>query len=97
MSPSRTPNTSGTRGSNIPQIGFCEEKNRLLGEFVKAIREISELQNQQMQAVIDTAIDGDGDFTRFDVLLHVAQEKKEQAKYAWIEHVEKHGCHEGSI
>jgi hypothetical protein len=28
------------------------------------------------------------------MLLHLAQEKKDNAKYAWIEHVESHHCAE---
>lgn len=74
--------------THIPEIGFCEARNRLLEEFLEAIRELTYLQNQQTQAVIE----GDLDFTRFDVLLHLAQEKKETAKYAWIAHVEYHHC-----
>ena len=97
LSSSVIPYQPGSQGRHIPRIGFCEEKNRLLGEFLKAIRQVTRLQNQQMQAVIDAATDADSDFMRFDVLLHVAQEQKEQAKYAWIAHVEEHGCHEGSI
>jgi hypothetical protein len=92
-----SPNEESTREARIPKIGFCREKHRLLGEFLKTIREFTELQSQQTQAVIDAVADGDSDFTRFDVLLHLAQEKKEQAKYAWIAHVEEHGCQEGSI
>lgn len=75
----------------IPKVAFCDEKNRLLHEFLEAIHEITSLQSQQTQAVID----GDPDFARFDVLLHFAQERKEQAKYAWIAHVESHHCQEG--
>ena len=77
--------------TRLPQIGFCEEKNRLLDQFLQASREIMALQNDQTQAVIQ----GDSDFPRFDVLLHLAQERKEIAKYAWIAHVESHGCGEG--
>ena len=72
----------------IPGVGFCEEKSRLLDQFVTAIRELNALLNDQTKAVID----GDPDFSRFDVLLHFAQEKKEKAKYAWIAHVESHRC-----
>ena len=97
MTSSLIPIRTGTRGTHIPRIGFCEEKNRLLGEFLKAIREFTELQSQQTQAVIDAAANGDADFMRFDILLHMAQERKEWAKYAWIAHVEEHGCQEGSI
>jgi hypothetical protein len=74
--------------ARYPEIGFCEEKNRLLNEFLTAIRELTDIQNQQTQAVID----GDPDFARFDVLLHMAHERKAQAKYAWIAHVESHHC-----
>jgi hypothetical protein len=77
--------------TRLPQIGFCVEKNRLLDQFLQASHEIMALQNDQTQAVIQ----GDADFPRFDVLLHLAQERKEIAKYAWIAHVETHGCGEG--
>jgi hypothetical protein len=76
--------------AQLPEVGFCEEKNRLVREFSAAIHELIEIQNQQTQAVID----GDPDFARFDVLLHMALERKEQAKYAWIAHVESHHCEE---
>jgi hypothetical protein len=68
----------------------CEEKERLRNEFLSAIHELVEIQKQQTQAVID----GDQDFTRFDVLLHMAQERKEHAKYAWLTHVQSHHCGE---
>jgi hypothetical protein len=81
----------GKRDSLIPDVAFCEEKNRLLDEFLEAIHELTTIQSQQSQAVIE----GDPDFTRFDLLLHVAQEKKDKAKYLWIAHVESHHCEEG--
>ena len=46
---------------------------------------------EQTQAIIDA----DQDFARFDVLLYLAQERKEQAKCAWIAHVESHHCEGG--
>ena len=86
---------AGEKGSmiagRIPKIGFCKEKNRLRGDFLRAIHEVNALQSQQTQAVIL----GDPDFSRFDLLIHMAQEKKERAKYAWIAHVEVHHCEEG--
>jgi hypothetical protein len=75
----------------LPEVGFCGEKNRLRGDFLISIRELNALLSQQTRAVIE----GDPDFSRFDVLLHVAHEKKELAKYAWIAHVETHHCEEG--
>ena len=77
--------------SYLPRIAFCEEKSRLLNDFLDTVHELNALQNQQTQAVIA----GDPDFTRFDVLLHIAQEKKEMAKYAWMGHIEAHQCGEG--
>jgi hypothetical protein len=67
------------------------EKHRLLSEFVAAIRELNTLLREQTQAVIN----GDPDFSRLDLPLHLAQEKKEQSKYRWIAHVEAHHCEEG--
>lgn len=77
-----------TEPGRFPEIGFCEEKQRLVFDFLDAVHGINALQKQQTQA----AIEDDQDFSRFDVLLHVAQEKKDTAKYAWIAHVESHGC-----
>lgn len=76
--------------AQIRKVGLCEEKNRLRGEFLTAIRELNALLSQQTRAVIE----GDPDFSRFDVLLHVAHEKKDLAKYAWIAHIESHHCEE---
>ena len=74
--------------AEVPEIGFCEEKNRLQNDFLQTIREFNLLLEQQTHAVIV----GDEDFSRFDYLLHLAQEEKERAKYLWIMHVDSHGC-----
>ena len=73
------------------EIGFCAQKHQLQDEFLKALQRMVALQDQQMHALID----GDSDFSRFDILLHHAQDEKEAAKYAWIAHVEAHGCERG--
>jgi hypothetical protein len=72
----------------IPEVAFCEEKHRLTENFVAASRELLNLQSQQSQAVID----GDPDFARFDLLLHMAGERKDLAKYALLFHMESHHC-----
>ena len=82
--------TEGSPNRSAPSSCFCEERYRLLGEFLRAVRELNHLHTQQTQA----AIDGDGDFTRFDLLIYMAQERKDAAKYAWIAHVETHRCEE---
>lgn len=74
----------------VSKVQVCRMKNHLRNELLQAIQEINALQSEQTQAVID----GDPDFSRFDLLLHEAREKKEAAKYAWLTHVESHGCEE---
>jgi hypothetical protein len=57
-------------------------------ELLQAIRELNALQEEQTKALIT----GDPDFTRFDLLIHAARQKKENSKYAWMTHVEAHRC-----
>ena len=56
--------------------------------FIEAVHQMTSIENQQVEAVIE----GDPDFSRFDLLLHFALEKKDTAKYALISHAESHGC-----
>jgi hypothetical protein len=77
---------------HIQVVGFCAEKMRLQAAFLRAIHEINRIQGEQARAVIED----DADFSRFDASIHAAQEQKELAKYAWIAHVETHGCHDGA-
>jgi hypothetical protein len=66
----------------------CEEHDRFLGEFGAAVRDILDLHEQQFQAIVQ----GDAESSRFDVLIHMANEKKQLAKYAYLRHVDTHGC-----
>ena len=72
----------------IHMVDFCREKVRLGDEFLQAIHYLGVLQSQQEQAVIE----GDPDFARFDLLIHMANERKDQVKYALLIHVENHHC-----
>lgn len=72
-------------GLSLAETYFSQERHRLAEEFLEAVHELNTIQSQQVRAVIE----GDPDFSRFDILLHFAQQKKENAKYAWIGHVEK--------
>jgi hypothetical protein len=74
----------------VPEIAFCEEKASLVEKFLVAVHELTGLQSEQTQAVID----GDVDFGRFDLLIHMAVERKEEAKYALMHHIEVHRCTE---
>jgi hypothetical protein len=71
-----------------PVLAGCKEHARCLETFGAAVRELLELHEQQWLAIID----GDHDSCRFDVLIHMANEKKQAAKYAYLRHVEAHGC-----
>ena len=66
----------------------CEDHNLLLSEFGAAVRELLALHEQQFQAIIE----GDCDSSRFDLLIHMANENKQRAKYAYLRHLESHGC-----
>jgi len=80
--------SSGTK-SQLSKAG-CDDHNRLLETFGAAVREVLDLHEQQWLAIVD----GDEDSYRFDVLIHMANEKKQQAKYAYLRHAETHGCSE---
>jgi hypothetical protein len=66
----------------------CEEHNRLLDEFGVAVRELLSLHEQQFLAIVE----GDAECSRFDLLIHMANEQKQLTKYAYLRHVEAHGC-----
>jgi hypothetical protein len=46
------------------------------------------LHEDQFRAVLA----GDEDSGRFDDLIHMANERKREAKYAYLHHLEIHGC-----
>jgi hypothetical protein len=56
--------------------------------FGEAVQELLLLHEQQFLAIVA----GDLESNRFDLLIHMANEKKQQAKYAYLQHVETHGC-----
>ena len=66
----------------------CEEHDALLDAFGLAVQEVLRLHEQLFLAIIE----GDNECNRFDLLIHMANEKKHAAKYAYIRHVESHGC-----
>lgn len=72
----------------VPKGADCVENRTLLDEFGAAVHDLLKLHEDQFQAIIQ----GDSDSNRFDLLIHMANEKKQLAKYAYIRHVESHGC-----
>lgn len=70
------------------RAAVCKEQRRLLDDFGEAVQALLLLHEQQFLAIVA----GDLESNRFDLLIHMAIEKKQQAKYAYLEHVEMHGC-----
>jgi hypothetical protein len=70
------------------QKGVCSERVHYMEDFLQAIRELGTLQSEQAKAVIES----DPEFSRFDLLIHMANERKDRAKYALLLHVQEHGC-----
>lgn len=67
---------------------FCRESRSLLDAFGEAVQELLMLHEQQFQATVG----GDPFSDRFDLLIHMANERKHAAKYAYLRHLETHGC-----
>jgi hypothetical protein len=74
--------------SGVTSLVYCEQARKLLDEFAATVEELVQLHQQQFHAVVA----GDPDSSRFDDLIHMANEKKHQAKYAYLRHLEAHGC-----
>jgi hypothetical protein len=72
----------------LPKVAFCGKRQRLLDAFWDAMQQLTMLRDQVVAAIIS----GYDDFARFDLLIGIAQQKKNQAKDAFMCHVEKHGC-----
>ena len=69
--------------------GFvCARKQQLTTDFTSALRELVQLQSEQIQAVIRN----DADFARYDLSIQMAAERKREAKYALLAHMEAHKC-----
>ena len=68
--------------------GACAEARRLLDLFGEMVQQLVMLHEQQFLAVVE----GDEGAPRFDLLIHEANEKKHEAKYAYLRHLDEHGC-----
>jgi hypothetical protein len=72
----------------LAKVPICEEKLYLMEEFLAAASDLVSVHNDQVKAVIGD----DPDFGRFDLLIHLANQRKLRAKYAYMTHLETHGC-----
>src|SRR5437764_3479737 len=68
--------------------GQCPENERLLHVFGEAVNELLIFQEQHFHALVS----GETDSERYEVLIHLANEKRQAAKYAYLMHLEAHGC-----
>jgi hypothetical protein len=71
-----------------PSACNCETAKRLLDEYAEAVRGVIVLHEQQFLAIVE----GDSEASRFDLLIHVSLERKQNAKYAYLSHLDVHGC-----
>jgi hypothetical protein len=71
----------------------CTHQRRLLDMFGEAVQELLLLHEQQFLAIVA----GELDSNRFDLLIHMANEKKQQAKYAYLQHMDTHGCSANNV
>jgi hypothetical protein len=67
---------------------YCHQAKELLEALGEAIRDLIKLHEEQFQSLLGGDLDG----TRFDPLIHMANERKHEAKYAYLHHLEIHGC-----
>src|SRR5436189_5086880 len=66
----------------------CPENERLLNAFGEAVQELVLFQEQHFIALVS----GDDSAERYELLIHMAGEKRQAAKYAYLHHLEEHGC-----
>src|SRR5882724_2451883 len=69
-------------------VVYCETARRLLDMFGEAVQAVLILHEQQFLAIVE----GDSNASRFDLLIHDAMETKQTAKYAYLNHLDSHGC-----
>ena len=72
----------------MTSLVYCHEARELLGGFGETVRELTRLHEEQFQAIVGSDLDS----TRFDDLIFMANERKHEAKYAYLHHLETHGC-----
>lgn len=74
--------------SPAPNLLYCHQAEELLAALSESVHELLKLHTEQFQALIG----GDLESSRFDDLIHMANERKRESKYAYLHHLEDHGC-----
>lgn len=67
-------------------VVFCPDCRVHMNAFVEAVREVMQLSQLQLEAILQNETDPH----RFDLLIHDAGERKQNAKYAYLAHLESH-------
>jgi CheY-like chemotaxis protein len=80
--------TGARQTLNPARKSGCEEHDRLLDAFGAAVHEVLRVHEDQFLAIVQ----GDTESNRFDLLIHMANERKLLRKYDYIRHVQSHGC-----
>jgi len=83
----QTQDLKTVRGKSLATGLHCPQAKELLEALTDAVRELVLLQAEQF----DSLMTGDLDM-RFDVLIHLANERKHEAKYRYLHHLDIHGC-----
>jgi hypothetical protein len=63
-------------------------RKRLRNLFGEAVTELMLFHEQQFLALMN----GDAELERYEILIHMASEKRQAAKYGYMAHIEAHGC-----
>ena len=66
----------------------CHEKQRLASVFLQALRSVMHLQNEEASVLLR----GAPGLERLDLALQRARERRDEAKLAYMLHVNRHGC-----
>ena len=67
---------------------YCPQAKELLEALTEAVRDLVLLHAEQF----DSFVTGDLDSTRLDELIQRANERKQEAKYAYLHHLGIHNC-----
>ena len=80
------PSVYWNRMAAAPSAIVCLKKEKLLREFAKAVSDYHRMQSAQLAALLK------GQDFMFQAEIAEASDRKEQAKYAILEHRQEHGC-----
>ena len=65
----------------------CQQAKELLEALTDAVRDLVLLEAEQFESLITGDLD-----TRFDILINLANERKREAKHAYLYHLGIHDC-----